>query len=103
MSFNSRGYSSIHLIQKDVTVANNSLEGQQTLKTDFVGFSLTRPDNSLIKALVVNRIHSFPKFNLPINLYKYKYKMDGPYPRWRGEVDLLLGVVDTFRLLSGTT
>ena len=100
LSFNAGSNNPMSFIEKDVTVAINSLEGQQTLKTDIVGFSLTPPDDSLIKVFVVDRIHSFPRFNLPSKTIS-QYTMDGPFPRPRGEVDLLLGVVDTFRLLSG--
>ena len=100
LSFDKSSSNHMFLIEKDVTVAINSLEGQQTMKTDIVGFSLTRPDNSPIKAFVVERIHSFPRFHLPTEVI-LQYTLDGPYPRPRGEVDLLLGVVDTFKLLIG--
>ena len=100
LSFNKSSNNYMFLIEKDVTVAINSLEGKQTLKTDIVQFSLTRPDDSIVKAFVVDRIHSFPRFNLPSKVIS-QYTLDGPYPRPRGEVDLLLGVVDTFKLLSG--
>ena len=70
------------------------------MKTDIVGLSLMRPDDSIVKAIIVDRIHSFPHFNLPTEVI-LQYTLDGPYPRPRGEVDLLSGVVDTFKLLSG--
>ena len=34
------------VIEKNVTVAINSLEGQQTLQTEIVGFKLTRTRRS---------------------------------------------------------
>ena len=100
LSFNQNNKDSIYLVKKDVTVAINSLEGQQTMKTDIVGFKLTRPDDTIVKAFVVDKIHKYPRFNLSSKITS-QYTFDGPYPRPRGEVDLLLGVVDTFRLLSG--
>ena len=99
LSFKRNDKISMHFIEKDVTVAINSLEGQQTLETDIVGFSLTSPDDTLVKAFVVERIHTFPKFNLSSKINS-TCVMDGPFPRPRGEVDLLLGVVDTFRHVS---
>ena len=88
------------VIEENVTVAINSLEGQQTLKTEIVGFKLTRPDDQVVKAFVVEKIHTYPRFDVPRHITS-QYILDGPYPRQKGEVDLLLGVVDTFRLLSG--
>ena len=70
------------------------------MKTDIIGFRLTRPDDTIVKAFVVDKIHSYPHFNLSSKV-TLQYTLDGPYPRPRGEVDLLLGVVDNFRLLSG--
>ena len=90
----------MHLIEKNVTVAINSLEGQQTMKTEIVGFRLTRPDDQVVKAFVVEKIHSYQRFDVSSKVAS-QYVLDGPYPRPKGEVDVLLGVVDTFRLLSG--
>ena len=70
------------------------------MKTDIVGFKLTPPDDTIVKAFVVDKIHTYPRFNLSSKVTS-QYTLGGPYPRSRGEVDLLLGVVDTFRLLSG--
>ena len=90
----------MNVIEENVTVAINSLEGQQTMKTEIVGFRLTRPDDKVVKAFVVEKIHSYPRLNVSSKVAS-QYNLDGPYPRPKGEVDLLLGVVDTFRLLSG--
>ena len=100
LSFKPSSNNSLHFVKKDVTVAINSLEGQQTIKTAIVGFKLTCPDDTLVKAYVVDKIHSYPRFNLSSKITS-QFTLDGPYPRPRGEVDLLLGVVDTFRLLNG--
>ena len=94
LSFDKSSSNHMFLIEKDVTVAVNSLEGQQTMKTNIVGLRLTRPDDSVVKTLVVDRIHSYPRFNLSSKVTS-QYTLDGPYPRPRGKVDLLLGVVDT--------
>ena len=89
MSFDRNSSNPIHLVERDVTVAINSLEGQQTMKTDIVGFKLTHPDDTIVKAFVVDKIHSYPRFNLSSKVTS-QYTLDGPYPRPRGEVDLLL-------------
>ena len=81
----------MHLIEKNVTVAINSLEGQQTMKTEIVGFRLTHPDDQIVKAFVVEKIHSYPRFDVSSKVAS-QYILDGPYPRSKGEVDLLLGV-----------
>ena len=63
VSSKSRNNNVMCLIEKDVTVAINGLEGQQILKTDIVGFIVTHPDNTLVKAFVVDQ-ECIPSQNL---------------------------------------
>ena len=52
-----------------------------------------------MEAYVVDRIHSFAELKLPDSVTT-QFQMDQTYPRAKGEVDLLLGIIDTLKLIT---
>ena len=86
-------------VQKDVNIAICNLEGKRNRKTKIVNFGLSKPDGLKVEAYVVDRIHSFEELNLPESITK-QFQMDQTYPRAKGKVDLLLGIIDTLKLLT---
>ena len=52
-----------------------------------------------IEAYTIDHIHTFSKLKLPDHVTS-NYRMDQPYPRVGGEVDLLLGIIDTLKLIT---
>ena len=87
-------------LENNVTLYVNGMNGRKELKTRRVSFKLSDPYADKLEAYVVPKIHSFPSCHLPKDIID-DYNMDGHYPRAGGEVDLLLGAVDAFKMITG--
>ena len=87
------------VVHKNVTVDVSNLEGNTKRKTKVVNFELSLLEGLKIEAYTIDHIHTFSKLKLPDHVTS-NYRMDQPYPRAGGEVDLLLGIIDTLKLVT---
>ena len=84
---------------KNISVTLNSINNMHNLDMQLLKFRLTRPSNAWLEAIVLDGIHPFPKLELEESIVR-SYAMNGPFPHPEGEVDLLLGVTDSLKLLK---
>ena len=88
------------ILENNVTLYVNGINGRKEVKTQRVSFELSEPYSDKLEGYVVEQIHRFPSCHLPTELTD-AYNMDGDYPRPGGEVDVLLGAVDAFKMITG--
>ena len=62
-------------------------------------FKFTRLANYWVEAIVMDKIHPFPRMELDESIVN-SFEMDGPFPRPEGEVDILLGCADSLTHLA---
>ena len=92
--------SSYKVLNMGVVVYVQGLHGEKPMTVNRVSFKLGAPCEETIEALEVMHIMDFPELTIPKSV-KGKFKLDGTYPREAGTIDILLGVVDTFKVMNG--
>ena len=96
MNYNIDESSVFTKVAADYAFTFNSVNTSPSWDVQLLQFRFTRLANYWVDAIVMEKIHPFPRMGLDESIVR-SFEMDGPFPRPEGEVDILLGCADSLR------